>query len=46
MALRIVYFGTPGFAVPSLEALLASDVQLTGDGGGKVPLVTETKFAP
>ena len=30
MALRIVYFGTPGFAVPSLEALLASGHTVVG----------------
>ena len=28
--MRIVFMGTPGFAVPSLEALLASEDQVVG----------------
>lgn len=30
MALRIAFFGTPAFAVPTLDALLASDHQVVG----------------
>lgn len=30
MALRVVFFGTPAFAVPTLDALLASDHEVVG----------------